>query len=227
MLKINEITYDKFYQFYEENKDISVSQIKQDMFVLFVTQKKQNGFFVEFGACDGKELSNTYLLEKNFNWTGILAEPCKYWHEDLLRQRNCIIDKRAVWVISNQNLLFNQVDELKTLSGIENNYFFHNFNRERTNTRNQKYEVLTVSLLDLLKESNAPNDIDYLSIDTEGTEYEIINSFNFNLYNIKIITIEHHFDGDFREKINRTLNSFGYTRVLPDDSNQDDWYVKE
>ena len=42
---------------------------------------KKNGFFVEFGAGNGEKFSNTFLLEKNFNWNGILAEPCKSFHK--------------------------------------------------------------------------------------------------------------------------------------------------
>ena len=66
----------------------SKSQLRQDLFVLGVTNFKQNGFFCEFGATNGVDLSNTYLLEKEFNWSGILAEPAKIWHSDLQRNRS-------------------------------------------------------------------------------------------------------------------------------------------
>ena len=50
------------------------SQIKQDLFVLYYYQDTP-GYFVEFGALDGVDTSNTYLLEKEHGWKGILAEP--------------------------------------------------------------------------------------------------------------------------------------------------------
>ena len=61
----------------------SKSQLKQDLFVLLQTNFKHNGFFVEFGATNGIDFSNTHLLEKEFGWSGILAEPAKVWHREL------------------------------------------------------------------------------------------------------------------------------------------------
>ena len=66
-------------QFSGKNKGLNIkntkSQINQDIFVLYTLNWKRNGFFVEFGATDGMDLSNTYLLEKDFGWRGILSEP--------------------------------------------------------------------------------------------------------------------------------------------------------
>ena len=52
----------------------------QHLFDLSELEFKRNGFFVEFGAANGIDLSNTYLLETEFSWTGILAEPATYGH---------------------------------------------------------------------------------------------------------------------------------------------------
>src|SRR5450631_2035857 len=46
----------------------SKSQLRQDLFVLTMLDFKRNGYFVEFGATNGSDLSNTYLLEKSFGW---------------------------------------------------------------------------------------------------------------------------------------------------------------
>ena len=77
----------------------------------------------------------------------------------------------------------------------------------------------------MLKKHNAPKKIDYLSIDTEGSEFEILNSFNFNEYDIKVITCEHNYTS-MREKIYSLLSKNGYERKYSEFSMFDDWYVK-
>lgn len=77
----------------------------------------------------------------------------------------------------------------------------------------------------MLKKYNAPKKIEYLSIDTEGSEFEILNNFNFNEYEFKIITCEHNFNKN-REKINNLLSKNGYIRKYVGFSDYDDWYIK-
>ena len=58
--------------------------LAQDIFVIAKTMNNDdNNFFIEFGATDGLINSNTYLLEKELNWNGILIEPAKIWHKNL------------------------------------------------------------------------------------------------------------------------------------------------
>ncbi len=81
-------------------------------------------------------------------------------------------------------------------------------------------------MYDLLEKYNAPNQIDYLSIDTEGSEFDILNSFDFNWkYKILMITVEHNFTLK-RNEIFELLSRYGYKRVYEDVSMFDDWYVR-
>ena len=68
--------------------------------------------------------------------------------------------------------------------------------------------------------------IDFLSIDTEGSEYEILQKFNFYKYQIKIICCEHNYTVN-RNKIFKLLNSKGYKREYENLSQYDDWYFKK
>lgn len=199
----------------------SKAQLKQDMFVLVELDFKRDGYFVEFGATNGVELSNTYMLEKEFGWDGILAEPARVWHDALKANRKCHVHHDCVWSKSGEVLEFNEVDaaELSTIdtfSGVDEH--------AKTRTSGKKYLVKTISLLDLLKKYNAPKDIDYFSIDTEGSEFDILSAFDFDAYNIKVITCEHNYT-PMREKIFQLLSSKGYTRKHTGVSRFDDWYV--
>lgn len=202
----------------------SKAQLRQDLFVLSETNYKREGYFVEFGATNGIGLSNTYLLEKEFSWSGILAEPAKVWRNSLLKNRpNASIETLCLWKDSESRLTFNETDvpELSTLD-IFSHGDLHTQNREV----GHKYSVQTISLNDLLKKHRAPKQIDYLSIDTEGSEYEILSAFDFTQYNIQIITVEHNYTLQ-REKIFKLLSSQGYERKFEDISHFDDWYIKK
>jgi len=198
------------------------SQFGQDIFVLYQSNFKKNGFFIEFGATDGVSISNTHILEKEFGWHGILAEPARIWHKSLKENRNSIIDERCVWSESKKSLDFRETD-LYELSTIESysSLDMHTSARKSGTV----YQVETISLMDLLVEHNAPKEIDYLSIDTEGSEFEILQNFDFTKYNIKIITVEHNFTA-MREKIFDLLTLYGYKRVFAEISEVDDWYIK-
>jgi len=200
----------------------SNSQIFQDIFVLYELNFIRNGFFVEFGATDGVKLSNTYLLEKKFGWNGILAEPATYWHNDLINNRTSNIETKCVWIDSNSRLTFKQ-SNIPELSSIDT--FSSKDQHSKARKNGISYEVETISLYDLLKKYNAPACIDYLSIDTEGSEYDILAGFNFNEYEFKVITCEHNFTS-MREDIHKLLSSKGYTRKFENLSKFDDWYVK-
>ena len=206
-----------------DNLRKSKSQLRQDLFVLSALDFKTNGFFVDFGATDGVHMNNSYLLETEFAWKGILAEPAKCWHGGLHRNRNCHIETNCVWRNSNSTLLFNEVDVAELSTILE-----YNSVDMHKDLRNQgiSYKVKTISLNDLLKKYNAPSEIDYLSIDTEGSEFDILSSFDFSKYNFKVITCEHNYT-DAREKIHDLLRANGYKRKLEHLSEVDDWYVRE
>jgi len=200
----------------------SKSQLRQDLFVLSHLAFKKNGYFVEFGATNGVDLSNTYLMEKEFAWNGILAEPATCWHEELKKNRGCNIETNCVWKDSESALTFNQVDEAE-FSTISN--YSDTDQHKEARTKGETYVVKTISLNDLLKKYNAPTHIDYLSIDTEGSEYEILSHFDFSKYTFEVITCEHNYT-PMREKLYSLLTKQGYMRVFEDLSLFDDWYVK-
>jgi FkbM family methyltransferase len=202
----------------------SSAQLFQDLFVLFALNLKKSGVFVEFGATNGMALSNTLLLERQFGWTGILAEPARCWHEALKANRKARIDLRCVWKVSGEQLEFNEttLPELSTIT----RYTDGDFNKA-ARTSASAYTVETVSLRDLLVAHDCPATIDYLSIDTEGSELEILRAFDFKAYAIDVLTVEHNFKEPERSEIQKLLAANGFTRVFEYFSKWDDWYLSQ
>ncbi|MBL4874626.1 MAG: FkbM family methyltransferase [Rhodobacteraceae bacterium] len=201
----------------------SKSQIRQDLFVLSELGFKKNGYFVEFGATNGVDISNSYLMEKEFQWNGVLAEPAQMWHRELRQNRSVSIETKCVWKESGQTVKFNET-EIGDLSTIDS--FSEKDLHSEARKSGTRYDVETISLIDLLETHNAPKVIDYLSIDTEGSEYEILRNFDFDRYQFKVITCEHN-NTPQREKIYDLLTRNGYMRKFEALSKYDDWYVSE
>lgn len=201
----------------------SKSQFRQDLFVLSQLKFQRNGFFVEFGATDGIELSNTHLLEKEFAWSGVLAEPALIWQKALERNRNAMLETSCVWESSGSELLFREVRDagLSTISS-----YIGADEHRRLRKHGRDYFVKSISLGDLLDRYKAPSTIDYLSMDTEGSEYQILKNFDFARYRFRVITCEHNYT-ESRERIHYLLTRNGYRRVHEDISFTDDWYVAD
>lgn len=198
----------------------STAQLGQDLWVLERTGYKRDGYFVEFGATDGVRLSNTYLLETEFGWRGICAEPNPRFFAELQRNRRCTVSNACIGEKTGDTLEF-------VLAG-EYGGFVKDMDRDSHGGKRNAYlsdaknlqTFKTTSLHDLLTDKGAPTQIDYLSIDTEGSEFEILSAFPFESWQIRLLTVEHNFTAD-RQRIRDLLQSRGYRCT---ESQWDDWY---
>lgn len=206
--------------YFAKNLEFSNSQFYQDLFIASELEGKRGGYFVEIGACDGVRLSNSLFFERHLGWNGILAEPAKVWHPSLQQNRLAKIETRAVWHTTGLKLLFNETVS-KEVSTLDQFSFSDLHGDIRKN--GQKYEVETISLNDMLDFYKAPLLVDYLSIDTEGSEFEILSNFDFKRRNFRCITCEHNFTKN-RSKIKDLLEKNGYQQKYADFSELDDWY---
>jgi FkbM family methyltransferase len=196
------------------------SQFLQDLWVLFETEGQSNGFFVDFGATDGIAINNSLLLECSYGWTGILAEPNPACHSSLRANRKAVVDSRAVWSRSGYELelLIPEVADYATLRDYQH-WDYHGADRQNAVAA----KVETVSLQDLLNQHDAPDVIDFLSIDTEGSELDILSAYDFGR-TIRMICVEHNF-APARAAINGLLVARGYVRRFERLSGVDDWYI--
>jgi hypothetical protein len=189
--------------------------------VLRGSGEKRGGFFVEVGAGDGVRFSNSYLLETRFGWRGIVAEPARGRRAALSANRRCAVDYGFVWSESGREFRFEEPTDLH-YAGRTN---LPETEEGATGVGSRVYTVCTISLNDLLAKYDAPSEIDYLSLDTEGGEADILEAFDFARYDVRTITVEHNF-APARERLFRLLTSRGYARVLAPLSRFDDWYVR-
>jgi FkbM family methyltransferase len=201
----------------------SKAQLLQDLYVTYKLGGKRDGFFVEFGATDGILLSNTYHLEKSLGWDGILAEPLPRWREPLRSNRSAEIDYRCVWRNTGKELEFLAANRYPELSSLKT-FSASDFNASFRLVDSEIIKVKTISLNDLLLEHDAPAMIDYVSIDTEGSEFDILNSFDFDKFKIRVMTVEHNYQSNIRESVHRLLESKGFVREFEIFSKWDDWY---
>jgi FkbM family methyltransferase len=119
-------------------------------------------------------MSNSYRLEKDYGWQGVCIEPHPETFKKLKQVRSCHCLNRAIYTENDKTLQFLDSGD-NTLAKISSG---------------GQYSVQTVSFDELLK--NCPREIDYISLDIEGLEPEILKTFPFDKYKVKFWTIEHN-----------------------------------
>jgi FkbM family methyltransferase len=137
-----------------------------------------NGFYIECGANDGVDQSNTWHFEKFKNWHGILIEA----HPEIFQELKKNLDKRNTLV--NKFLVSNNYKS-QTVN-ISNNDLISKF----SNTNEGSSLSTQTTLTEVLKTSNVPKLIDLFSLDVEGYEFEVLEGIDFKNYKFKYFLIE-------------------------------------
>ncbi|MEU6948484.1 FkbM family methyltransferase [Streptomyces sp. NPDC046316] len=187
------------------------SQYGQDLFVLQALNGLRGGFFLDSGASDGVDASNTHLLETAYGWSGICVEPDARLYAELVRNRRC----RSV-----NCCLYDEpgdVDfvEAGTVGGILDEYHPALLDCARRvlgtapglpppTVRRPARTVRSV-----LREYGAPPVVDYWSLDTEGAELVLLQSFPFDEFDVRVLTVEHNWL-PVRADVRRFLEGHGY-----------------
>ena len=198
----------------------SYSQLGQDIFVLNELREKREGFFIEIGAGDGLYLSNTYLLEKNFGWTGILVEPNKSLYNSCINLRQCITINQLVLGQNHPSIKFFE----KSVGEFSHSEGYGDITASEIEST---YEVSAIRFEEIFKGLSIVPDIDFLSIDTEGSEVEILKSIDFSRFKPKIICIEHNYVKSNRIFFKKFLKSKGYSLIYSGLSQWDSWFISK
>ncbi len=168
-----------------------------------------NGFFIEVGANDGFNQSNTYYFERFRGWTGILVEGIPELYEQCIKERsrskvfNCALvsedyqDSQVTMIYSNLRSL------VKGAQKSDENDRKHIYDSKHINKSSVKpYEISVPvrTLTSILDECNI-QEIDLLSLDVEGYELNVLKGLNFNKYKPKYMLIEARFKDEVEEYI--------------------------
>lgn len=211
-----------------EGSNLKISEQGQDFFALDKNLYRQGGFFVDIGAGDGIIASNTILLEKFYKWHGICVDPNPVFLQSLMNSRDSFVSTLCVYNETGKILPFKLCADTSKFYGwnFRAGLIQHvgNINPEIDKSF-ININVLTITLTDLLDLYKAPTDIGYISLDTEGSEYEILKSFDFEKYNVKCWTIEHE-DNETKELIHNLIMQKGYDQFTKYDTNNEVWYFK-
>jgi FkbM family methyltransferase len=179
----------------------------------------ENGFFVELGANDGVNQSNTLYFEKYKNWKGVLIEPTPHNYIECKKNRSehtksfCAActsfdynDKFVEIMFSNlMTIPINLESDIydKSAHALEGKQFLN----EKED--NFIFGALARTLNDILIEALAPKKIDLLSLDVEGAEIEVLKGIDHNDFRFKFICVECR---DI-EKLEKYLNLNNYILI--------------
>ena len=188
-----------------------VSYQVQDLFVLDVLSGLRGGFFLDSGASDGVHGSNTLLLEELFDWRGICVEPNAALFAKLSSTRramcvNTCLDQRPGDV--------EFFEAAGVLGGIVTQYDpgLLSYARSLAGPNARPVVKSARTIRSVLRECEAPQVIDYWSLDIEGAELAILTSFPFEEYSVRVLTVEHNYT-PARSAIRRFLESRGFRQV--------------
>jgi len=172
------------------------SQAGQDKFVNdSYFRSMNNGFFVEIGAYNGIDGSNCYFFEKFLNWSGIAIEPSPTQFLALQKNRKCKCVNKAVAKKSEKIEFIDVVKGYTQMSGINNSSYqktLEIINKDLRTVLDKK--IIEAATFSEIVEYNYL--IDYLSIDVEGGEMDILESIDFDLYKIKVLSIENNYPNE-------------------------------
>lgn len=190
------------------------SQSGQDSYLdQQVFRRYRNGVFVEVGAWDGVDLSNTVFFERERNWTGLAIEPLPDRYAHLVQQRTCKALNIAINETEGETEFMCLSGPTSMLSGIVSNYDFRHIKRIDAEVADLSATKTVIKVptrrLETVFEENNLTRIHYLSIDVEGSELACIKSIDFSKVYIDVIGFENNYADKTIEIINY-LKERGY-----------------
>jgi FkbM family methyltransferase len=189
-----------------------VAQYNEEEILWRFFKNKRNGFLVDVGAADGYRYSNSYSLINDYNWGGMLIEP----HPDFVQRTETLYAEKpkikiCAYAIGSteeiRQLYMYGRDKHAQISTLSNR-----FKERAVQIHGDKYlspiNVKCKPLNSVLREYDCPIDIDFISIDCEGLDMEVLQSMDWNRYHVRLVCVEHSMP---KSDLHSYMNSIGYT----------------
>ena len=170
------------------------SQYHQDTIIDVLLKSKTKGFFIDIGAHDGISFSNSYFFELNRNYNGLCFEPNPDVFHKLKQNRRCECINAAISEKTEIVKFTKCTGPLEMLSGIskyreEKHIERTDIDRKSLGGEINEIEVQAINLNEILNQKNI-REVDFLSLDIEGGEYNVLTAIDFRKIKIKIIAVE-------------------------------------
>lgn len=192
------------------------SQYNQDYIIDKLLKNKRRGYFIDIGAHDGISLSNSYFFEIEREYKGVCFEANPEVYMKLAKNRLCTCINAAVSDKETTVTFVQCTGYAEMLSGIKEFRDQRHIQRTIDTVKKHGGEITEIQIqsviLNKYLEKNNIKDIDFLSIDIEGGEYEVLKTIDFSKIDIKILAIEINYP-EIEEKIITLLNKWGYMMI--------------
>lgn len=181
-----------------------ISQTGADLYVLDILDNKRNGYFVDIGANHIKNNSNTYLLEKEYGWEGLLVDPNIHGDTSLRNSKLCydlMYDGSEVKFVEKNNLKTASLflsDEKHSYDKIDNDAD-SDFVMKKTKTPKE-----------ILDEYKVPYNIDFVSLDVEGSELCILKNWDWENHLVMVWCVEHNHNPEIKKQLDDLMSSKDY-----------------
>ena len=168
----------------------------------------RNGFFLEIGAFDGVTGSNCLHFEKFMGWDGIAVEPSRTQFGFLQKNRTCQTINKAVGFDDDTVEFVEVVEGLMQMSGVDSKEFARtkSFVENDKASRTVSYQIETVGVMEML---DGRSEVDFMSLDIEGAELQVLESIDFDAVRIRVIAVENATAGS--SKFRRFFDEVGYS----------------
>ncbi|WP_148042819.1 FkbM family methyltransferase [Pedobacter jejuensis] len=163
-----------------------------------IFKNKTKGFFLDIGANDGVTFSNTYFFEKNLDWEGICIEPLNYSFEKLALNRKSLNILGCVADFSGEGVFYEITGYAEMLSGLKSKYDARHLKRIKNELEEHGGTLKEINvqccILNEVLENNSVKKVDYLSIDIEGGELDVLKTIDFSNVDIHAISVENNYN---------------------------------